>query len=141
MRSSLRSQRRESEAIRHDVPTSILPVSEIVETLLPETHALLFSVFAEQLLTLIDTGAMKSLSSAVKVSADRLFKYAFPKLTHSPAAKMPDVCRSIDASPKVNASRFRATACPVARIGSLTTTLLMSASAPATAPRLPQHGT
>ena len=103
---------RRSEAIGHEVPTSILPVSDVVVTLLPDTHTVLFIVFGEQLVTLIGSGRMKSLISEVKASAERLFRYALPKLTHSPAWKMPEAWRLIEASPNVNASRLRAELCP-----------------------------
>ena len=73
----------------------------------PDTHAKLFKITGAQLVTDTGIGAMKSLISDVKLSEERLFKYACPKFTHTPDWKMPVVCRSMDASPKVSASSIR----------------------------------
>ena len=72
----------------------------------PDTDAMLSSVLS-QFETSIGSGAMKSLISAVNELDERLFRYAFPKLTHLLASppfvigRMPAASRLILASPNV----------------------------------------
>src|SRR3712207_5286724 len=62
-------------------------------------------VMPPQLLTLTGIGAMKSLSAAVKESDERLFRYAWPKLTQAFGWKTPEPFKSMAASPKVLSRR------------------------------------
>src|SRR5439155_7864183 len=108
--------------------TKMLPVSEIASPRLPPdgaklvalAHALLSRTLGWQFASCTGIGAMKSFSSAVKLSDERLFRYALPKTRHTPGVKMPDACRLIDASPKV-----RGLSVPPA-IGSDTVTVLIA---------------
>src|SRR6266540_4154309 len=86
--------------------TTILPVSEIASPRLPPdgaklvalAHASLSRTLGWQFESSTGIGAMKSLSSAEKLSDERLFRYALPKTRHTPGVKMPEACRLIDAS-------------------------------------------
>src|SRR5215217_3890026 len=82
------------------------------------------------------TGAMKSLSSAVKDEDERLFTNALPNASHTPGGKTPAAVRSIAASPKSPAPRL-----PPA-IGSAIVPVFTAPSetVPASVTCLPQQG-
>src|SRR5262245_19114848 len=96
--------------------------------------------FGAQLVMLTGIGAMKSLISAEKLDDERLFRYAAPNVTHVPGGIMPDVSRSIRASPNVRGTRFRGA---FGLIGSDTIGVLIAPITPCAALNgctTPQHG-
>src|SRR5437867_6988165 len=82
------------------------------------------------------TGAMKSLSSAVKDEDERLLTNVLPNASHTPGGNTPAAVRSIAASPKSPAPRV-----PPAN-GSLIVPVLTAPSefVPFSVTCLPQHG-
>ena len=117
--------------------TVINPSSEAPVALFAVTFAVFGIGAGAQFVILIGIGAMKSLCAAVKLSDERLFKYARPKLTHALLVKNCASCMSIRASPKVSALSVRSP-------GSMWSVMVVPFACPAKAPVRsftgPQHG-